>query len=259
MSAYKDLDELILRTTNFPPLTNKGSKLTWSEMDENFTKIYAALQGIVNGANVPAYDAGVEYDFYSTEPAKKFASYNSRIWKAVYVGSPSGFTGQTPDEAGGYWEQVSLAEMLGNPVALTKMAEAFDNSLSPEPIYAGEWISSSNKDLFTNPLELLPASGDANIAYVPVGLGFQLDANVPFDFGAAGLHVQYSTASAAAKLFSITQSNINSATDLLREIIAGSTVLIFNDSIVLTAAADATVGTSVYYFRILYRKIQKQF
>lgn len=259
MSEYKDLDELILRTESFPPLITKGSKLTWSEMDDNFTKIYAVLQGILNGANVQAYDAGVEYDFYSTDPAKKFASYNSRIWKAVYVGSPSGFTGQTPDEAGGYWEQVSLAELLGNPVALTKIAEAFDNSLSPEPIYAGEWISSSNKDLFTNPLELLPASGDANIAYVPVGLGFQLDANVPFDFGAAGLHVQYSTASAAAKLFSITQANINSAVDITRDIVAGTMVIIFNDSIILTAAADATVGTGVYYFRIYYKKVQKQF
>lgn len=160
MSNLSDLDTMILRDTSNPPLTDKGSALTYGEFDGNFVEIYNAIQDIVNGANVTAYDAGATYDLYSTNPKEKFVSYNSRIWQAAYVGSPSSFTGQTPAE-GSYWTQVSLAQMLGNPVALTKIAEAFDDTRDASAIYSAELDITTSQVLVLNgtPLEIVAAPG----------------------------------------------------------------------------------------------------
>ena len=116
MSILGDLDSLILRDTSHPPLTNKGSELTYAELDARATAIYDAIQSIVYGGNVTAYDAGATYDQYDPDIYKRYAGYNSRIWKAIYAGSPSTFSGQTPAE-GVYWTQVSFAEMFQNPLA----------------------------------------------------------------------------------------------------------------------------------------------
>ena len=116
MSILGDLDSLILRDTSHPPLTNKGSELTYAELDARATAIYDAIQSIVYGGNVTAYDAGATYDQYDTDIYKRYAGYNSRIWKAIYAGSPSTFSGQTPAE-GVYWTQVSFAEMFQDPLA----------------------------------------------------------------------------------------------------------------------------------------------
>lgn len=173
MSNLSDLDTMILRDTTNPPLTDKGSALTYGEFDGNFVEIYNAIQDIVNGANVPAYDAGATYDLYSTNPAEKFASYNSRIWQAAYVGSPSSFSGQTPAE-GSYWTQVSLAQMLGNPVALTKIAEAFDDTLDAAAIYSAELDITTAQVLALNgtPLEIVAAPG-AGYAIAVIGASFK--------------------------------------------------------------------------------------
>lgn len=116
MSILGDLDDLILRETANPPLVTKGAELTYAEMDTRIIGFYDAVQSIVSGVNVTAYDAGATYDQYDTDIYKRFAGYNSRIWKAIYNGSPSIFSGQTPAE-GVYWTQVSFAEMFQDPLA----------------------------------------------------------------------------------------------------------------------------------------------
>lgn len=121
MSSFSELDGMILRDTNNPPLTNKGSELTYGEFDGNFVELYNVVQDIVSGENVTAYDNAATYDAYSTDVYEQFASYNNRIWKAVYAGSPSSFSGVTPAE-GPYWTQVSLAQMLPNIMALAEYA-----------------------------------------------------------------------------------------------------------------------------------------
>lgn len=122
MSILSTLDNMVLFNTNHPPLGNKaGVALTPAEWDARITAIYDAIQSIVSGANVTAYDAGRTYDQYSTNVYDQFASYDSRIWKAVYNGSPSTFTGQTPAE-GVYWTQVTLAEMLPDVMKLADLS-----------------------------------------------------------------------------------------------------------------------------------------
>jgi hypothetical protein len=117
MSILSDLDTLVLRQTSHPPLITKGAELTYAEMDARATAMYDAIQSIVSGANVTAYDAGATYDQYDPDIYKRFAGYNGRIWKAIYSGSPSTFTGETPSESV-YWTQVTLAEMIPDVLGL---------------------------------------------------------------------------------------------------------------------------------------------
>lgn len=116
MSVLSELDSLVLRDTSHPPLTNKGSELTYAEWDARVTAMYDVVQSVVSGANVTPYDAGTTYDASSSDIYKQFAGYGSRIWKAI--GSHSG---QTPSESI-YWTQVTLAELMPNVLGLVKSA-----------------------------------------------------------------------------------------------------------------------------------------
>lgn len=253
MSILSDLNSLVLRDTANPPLTNKGSALDFSEADGNIVKIFNAIQDIVSGANVPAYDAGATYDFYSTDAAEKFVSYDSKIWSAVYVGSPSSFNGQTPAESS-YWTQVTLAQMLGNPIALTKIAQAFDDTKQPATFYESDYQEFTQLDLFTNPIDLTSfPTAAVNQFYSPVQLVFKLEAGaVAFDFNNKGVIVEFSSL-AGDKLMTIPQTKINSATDVYSIVnVATGKELAVNDKLVLTAEADATVGNGTYFVKIIY-------
>jgi len=130
MSIFSDLDSMVLRSVSNPPLSTKGSNLTYAELDNHAVRLYDAVQSIVSGENVTAYDAGTVYDMFDTDIRKRFASYNSRIWKAAYVGSPSTFSGQTPEE-GIYWEQVTLAQLMPNILRLANFAENLKDGNNP--------------------------------------------------------------------------------------------------------------------------------
>lgn len=127
MSILSELDDLILRSVSHPPLTTKGSELTYTEWDTHVTAIYDAIQSIVSGQGVTAYDAGRTYDMFSTDIYDQYAGYDSRIWKASYVGSPSGFSGQTPSESI-YWTQVTLAELIPD---VLKMVDVATSNFAP--------------------------------------------------------------------------------------------------------------------------------
>ena len=128
MSILSDLDTLVLRQTSHPPLTTKGAELTYAEMDARATAMYDAIQSIVSGENVTAYDAGATYDQYDPDIYKRFAGYNGRIWKAIYSGSPSTFTGETPSESV-YWTQVTLAQLLPNVLKLAEIGSGASQSV----------------------------------------------------------------------------------------------------------------------------------
>jgi hypothetical protein len=251
MSVLSDLYTLILRTVSASPLTTKGSQLTWDELDENFTKIFFAMGEILNGANVTAYDAGATYDANSENPVQKYVSYGSKIWEAVYTGSPSSFTGQTPSE-GTYWTQTTLAQMLGNPNALTKIAEAFDETLNPSQLYETEWQSSTVKTL-TTPIDVtdLPAPGATKII-VPEFLVFALDAGaVVYNFPVGGLRLNYFGFSDT--IINISQSIINSASDVYAIFkVQDAAPLKVNTKMQLSSGSDATTGNGTYHFKVIY-------
>lgn len=117
MSTLSALDAMVLRETAYPPLTTKAAELTFAEWDQRVIDMYAAIQDIVSGGNVEAYNPATVYDSTSSDPYLKFAGYNSRIWQAVFAGT---FSGQTPAE-GVYWTQITLAQMLPNVLKLVEV------------------------------------------------------------------------------------------------------------------------------------------
>lgn len=159
-SNLGDLDGMILRDTTNPPLTDKGSALTYGEFDGNFVKQYNAIQDIVSGENVTAYDAGATYDQYSTDVYEQYAGYDGRIWKAVYNGSPSSFSGQTPAE-GVYWTQVSLAQMVPNIMALAQLATEISTRRNSCPAYCAKVTLTAAQVLQLNstPIQIVAAPG----------------------------------------------------------------------------------------------------
>lgn len=252
MSAISDLYTLILRETNNPPLTDKDAELTYAELDGNFVKTFDALQAVLSGVNVEAYDAGATYDQYSTDVYQQFAGYDSKIWKAVYNGSPSAFSGETPAE-GVYWAQVSLAQLLPNIMMLVELSNVAGRGMCPQ--FCTEWQSFTNQDLFTNPVNItgLPAPGVGKII-VPKFVVFALDAGgTAYDFDVNGLRIAFASAPTTAFGAAIVQSVANSATDVYRTNTITIASLIPNDGLVLTAAADATVGDGTYYVKVIYQ------
>lgn len=256
MSVLSELDNLILRETSNPPNSTKGSALAYSEFDGNFIKFYNVVQSVVSGENVTAYDPAATYDAQSTDVYQKYASYDNRIWKVVYTGSPTSFSGVTPEE-GSYWTQITLAELLPNIMSIVQWADSLDEDRITSSEFETAWMALTNQDLNSNPVDLIDAPG-AGKAVIPTMLLFQLGAGAAaYDFGATGLHLVYST-NTGEILAQIAQSDINSVTDVN----AGSTVFtnagtdfITSDKLQLYAAADATQGTGIYYVKLFYKVI----
>lgn len=255
MSILSDLDAMVLRDTSNPPLTDKGSELTYAEFDGNFVKLYDAVQSIVSGQGVTAYDAGATYDMFSTDIRERYASYDSRIWKAVYVGSPSGFSGETPAE-GIYWTQVTLAEMIPNLLELARLAERMTGGNSPCPVYCASLTIASADVRQLNSTPLTVVSGITGAIIDPISIVVSLDFNT----------TPYATESDLAFRHNGSSSKIAQETmlDVVSSVI-GRFGLIANansDQYVSGAAlevycpnADPTAGNSNITVRVLYRII----
>ena len=83
---------------------------------------------------------------------------------------------------------------------------------------------------------------------------YQLSAGgVAYDYDANGIYFVFSTATGTSVMRCATQSNINSATDIIasEEFISGAN-LVENDKLQLYANADATQGTGTFNYRIKY-------
>jgi len=181
MSELSELDSIVLRTVSNPPLTTKNSELTLTEWDEQSIKVYNVIQSVVSGENVTAYDASTVYDMFSTDITKRFASYNSRIWKAIYVGSPSTFSGQTPEE-GVYWTQVTLAQLMPNILRLANFAENITSTSTPKAVYSTSIVIPSADVLTSNttPVTLsIPRNAGETIQPISVNFGLN-DSTSPY-------------------------------------------------------------------------------
>lgn len=253
MSILSDLDAMVLRDTSNPPLTDKGSELTYAEFDGNFVKLYDAVQSIVSGQGVTAYDAGATYDMFGTSIYEKFASYDGRIWKASYVGSPSSFSGQTPAE-GIYWTQVTLAEVF--PDVLKVVDKATNSSYLKEATLT---IASADVlQLNTTPLTIVSAVSGKAIEVISAVIYIDYNSiaystNIRLILITDGADVDQcdntidATVSRIGK-FRLKSTSGESATD---------TQLILNaDLLVSVADGDPTDGNSDITIKVIYREIE---
>ena len=251
MSILGDLDSLILRDTSHPPLTNKGSELTYAEMDARITSMYDAIQSIVSGSNVTAYDAGATYDQYDTDIYKMYAGYNSRIWKAIYAGSPSTFSGQTPAE-GVYWTQVSFAEMFQDPLA------AIDDVNNCVCIKSASLTIATADVLTLNSVPLTIVGAVAGYAIEVLSASLRMVFNsVAY---ATNTRVEILASGASVPQLQFGTGVLSSASNVFNSIGKGSGVgtnMIDNTSIVVSVdSGDPTAGDSDITVNVIYQLIQ---
>lgn len=119
------IEDIILRTTSNPPLTTKGSELTWVELDNNFIKIYNALVAQYISSYIPAYDGGATYD----DVVNNYAFYGNKIYKWQ-----NAIAGNTTPGTGGDWSVVWAAELAHRKNSDTILDEGGDNEVTAETI-----------------------------------------------------------------------------------------------------------------------------
>lgn len=169
MSTLSALDAMVLRETVYPPLTTKAAELTYGEWDQRVIDMYAAIQDIVSGGNVEAYNPATVYDSTSSNPYLNFVGYDSRIWQAVFAGT---FSGQTPAE-GVYWTQITLAQMLPNVLKLVEVGNGIvSGSKRVKLVVPAVEVN----QLFTTP-KLFGISCPAGFYIKPVSIQFGIDFN----------------------------------------------------------------------------------
>jgi hypothetical protein len=87
-------DNLILRETNFSPLTNKNDFITNEDFDNNLINIYSDFVELCNTNYITAYSGATTYSIGD------FAVYDGKLWESV---SDDDFANVTPGTDDLYW------------------------------------------------------------------------------------------------------------------------------------------------------------
>jgi len=96
------LTDITLRATSYPPLTTKGSALTYGEMDDNFIEVYAYLVDMNSGGGVPPYSIATGYT------GTVWVAYGGKIYRHIGAGTS---TGQIPTSYPAVWQEVTSGEL----------------------------------------------------------------------------------------------------------------------------------------------------
>lgn len=96
------LSDITLRATSYPPLTTKGSALTFAEMDDNFIEVYAYLVSMNTGGGVPSYSIVTGYT------GTVWVAYAGKIYRHIGAGTS---TGQLPTSFPAVWQEVTSGEL----------------------------------------------------------------------------------------------------------------------------------------------------
>jgi len=99
-------ESLILRDTINPPLTTKGSALTFAEMDSNVVETYNALVELSQSSNVPAYDNTKNY--YLND----YTQEGSQLYRCIVAGA---IVNIDPPSNPASWLPVYAADMIQIP------------------------------------------------------------------------------------------------------------------------------------------------
>lgn len=92
------ITDILLRFTAYPPLTTKGSELTFVEGDANLIEIYEYLQSLATASGVAPYNAGTTYT------GTQYVTYGGNLWQHVTASS----TGVTPGTNPAVWSLTSI-------------------------------------------------------------------------------------------------------------------------------------------------------
>jgi hypothetical protein len=95
------IQDIILRSTTFAPLTNKGSELTYTELDNNFIEIYDYLATLNTGTNLNPWSISTTYT------GTQYVSYAGNIYKLLTASS----LGEVPTSYPSVWQLTSIGEL----------------------------------------------------------------------------------------------------------------------------------------------------
>lgn len=119
--------DILLRSTSFPPLTTKGSRLTWAELDANFTAIYESLFSQRVSSYVPDWYVDTLFD----NDINNYAKYDGVIWKFI---NPTPTAGITPGTDPLSWEQAYAADLAHRKDRDTFLDYGGDNQVSAQEL-----------------------------------------------------------------------------------------------------------------------------
>jgi len=95
------LTDILLRYTAHPPLTTKGSELTFVEGDANLIEIYEYLQSLASAGGIAPWNAGTTYN------GTTYVTFSGNLWQHVTSSS----TGITPGTNPAVWALTSIGQL----------------------------------------------------------------------------------------------------------------------------------------------------
>jgi hypothetical protein len=124
-----NVDNLILRQTDYPPLVNKDDFLDNDDFDSNMINIYDDLVALCLTNGVIAYDISTEYD----DEVINYATHDGRLWKFVNAVPGSNVTPGTNEL---YWIEVFPTELAHRKNSDTILDEGGANEVAASEIRA---------------------------------------------------------------------------------------------------------------------------
>lgn len=100
------ISDIKLRALTNPPLTTKGSALTFSELDQNFIEVYAAVSALNTGGALPVFAMATTYT------GLVYVKYNNQIWAHV---SATPTVGVIPGTNAAKWQQSNIGAFAHLP------------------------------------------------------------------------------------------------------------------------------------------------
>lgn len=111
------IQDILLRILINSPLSTKGSKLTSSEVDQNFIEVYNELFLISNPINVTAYDNGATY----VGGESTLVSFASQLW--IFI-SATDKSGVSPGSDATVWTRQATNRLAHEDVNLVSLTRA---------------------------------------------------------------------------------------------------------------------------------------
>lgn len=258
MALGSKLDTVVLRATSYPPSTNKGSKLTHSELDINQGVFLDLLLGLMNPGGIANYNAGTTYSL------NDYVRYGGELYIYIYATPASG---KQPDTNPTYWTWKNPAVLIHqhiNSSVLAATEESFTTALKgvydnaatngleilPMTVTTGDLIS-----LNSTPFVLVPVSGATQYTDIISITAFLAAGGTVYNF-VADLIIQFT--SLGSPVFTLSKDCINSAVDCIYKLVQGSVTdsqLALQDSVEITSTANPTQGDGTLYLNIIYKTI----
>lgn len=120
------LTDILLRYTAHPPLTTKGSELTFTEGDANLIEIYEYLQSLATVSSVAPWNVATTYS------GTTYVTYSGNLWQHVTSSS----TGVTPGTNPAVWTLTSIGAISHVQNTDTALATGTANQVTAAEIKA---------------------------------------------------------------------------------------------------------------------------